>query len=75
MRRLALPEGWEPKRLKAVRFGFINLAGRVVSHSRQVIIRLSTSHPAYQVMLEVRRRMKALWVAASKDTALGVGPP
>jgi hypothetical protein len=26
MKHLALPEGWESKRLKAVRFGFINLA-------------------------------------------------
>jgi hypothetical protein len=74
MKRLALPEGWEPKRLKAIRFGFINLAGRVVSRSRQLIIRLSGSHPAYQVLLDVRRRLRALWMA-SEDAVLAPGPP
>jgi hypothetical protein len=74
MKHLALPEGWEPKRLKALRFGFINLAGRVVSRSRQLIVRLNGSHPAYQVLLEVRRRLKALWMA-SEATVLAPGPP
>jgi hypothetical protein len=60
MKRLALPEGWEPKRLKAIRFGLINLAGRVVIRSRQLIIRLSESHPAYQILIEARQRLKAL---------------
>ena len=33
MKRLVMPEGWAPKRLKAVRFGFIHVAGRVVAHA------------------------------------------
>ena len=53
-------KGWEPKRLKALRFGLINLAGRATFRSRQLYIRLSGSHPAYQVLLEVRRRLHAL---------------
>jgi hypothetical protein len=74
MKRLALPEDWEPKRLKAIRFGFINVAGRVVNRSRQLIVRLSGSHPAYQVLLEVRRRLKALWIA-SENAVLAPVPP
>ena len=74
MKHLALPEGWESKRLKAVRFGFINLAGRVVNRSRQLIIRLSGSHPAYPVLLEVRRRLRALSMA-TESTVLALGPP
>jgi len=74
MKRLALPEGWEPKRLKSLRFGFINLAGRVMIRSRQLIIRLSGSHPAYQILLEVRRRLQALWMA-SEDMVSAPGPP
>jgi hypothetical protein len=74
MKRLALPEGWESKRLKAVRFGLINLAGRVVNHSRQLIIRLSGNHPAYSVLLEVRRRLRVLWMA-TEASVLDVGPP
>lgn len=74
MKRLALPESWESKRLKAVRFGLINLAGRVVSRSRQLLIRLNDSHPAYQVLLEVRRRLRALWLA-TEAPVLALGPP
>ena len=63
MKRLVLPKEWAPKRLKAIRFGFINLAGRLVIRSRQVIIRLSGVHPTYELLLEVRRRLRALWNA------------
>lgn len=65
MKRLALPQEWAPRRLKAIRFGFINLAGRLVIRSRQVIIRLSEVHPAYELLLEVRRRLRDLWNAES----------
>ena len=73
MKRLALPKSWEPKRLKAIRFSFINLAGRVMIHSRQLIIRLSERHPAYQLILEVRRRLHALWLTS--EEVLALGPP
>lgn len=58
MKRLVLPQGWAPKRLKTNRFGFINLAGRVVSRARQLIIRFSGGHPAYELLMEVRRRLR-----------------
>jgi hypothetical protein len=74
MKHLALPEEWESKRLKAVRFGLINLAGRVVSRSRQLLIRLSDSHPAYPILLEVRRRLRSLWLA-TESPVLALGPP
>jgi hypothetical protein len=74
MKRLALPAGWESKRLKAVRFGLINLAGRVVSGSRQLVIRLSGSHPAYAILLEVRRRLRALWMG-TPVVSLAMGSP
>jgi hypothetical protein len=74
MKRLVLPMEWAPKRLKAIRFGFINLAGRVVRGSRQLAIRLSQSHPAYQLLLEVRQRLKALW-DTTKSVGLSLSPP
>jgi hypothetical protein len=74
MKRLVLPEGWAPKRLKAIRFGFINMAGRVVSRARQLIIRLSKGHPAYELLKEVRRRLRSLWGAA-ESVRLATGPP
>ena len=74
MKRLVLPEEWEPKRLKAIRFGLINLAGRVMSHSRQLVIRLNGNHPAYQLLMQVRQRLKVMW--QTTDTiALASGPP
>ena len=73
MKRLVLPKGWAPKRLKAVRFGFINVAGRLVIRSRQLIIRLSGGHPAYELLMEVRRRLKALWNAGTVRPA--AAPP
>ena len=72
MKRLMLPQEWAPKRLKAIRFGFINMAGRVLAHARQLIIRISQSHPAYQLLFEARQRLRALeadnalWRAAQK---------
>ncbi len=74
MKRLVLPEGWAPRRLKAIRFGFINLAGRVVYRARQLVIRLSQGHPAYQLLMEVRRRLRSLWDTA-ESVHLATGPP
>ena len=74
MKRLVLPKEWAPKRLKAIRFGFINLAGRVVRGARQLVIRLSQSHPAYHLLLEVRRRLRSLWDTAD-SVGLAHGPP
>jgi len=74
MKRLALPAGWAPKRLKAIRFGFINLAGRVVSRARQLIIRLSEGHPAYELLVEVRQRMRTLY-AVGESIVLVAGSP
>jgi len=61
MKHLVLPQGWAAKRLKAVRFGLIHLAGRVTTHGRQLLIRLSANHPAYRLLLEARQRMESLW--------------
>jgi hypothetical protein len=74
MKRLVMPEGWAPKRLKAVRFGFITLAGRVVAHARQLIIHVRAGHPAYELLLAVRSRMRALW-SEHQDLAAAQGPP
>ena len=38
MKQLALGQEWVSRRLKAVRFGVINLPGRVVRHARKLVI-------------------------------------
>ena len=60
MKGLALPESWGSKRLKALRFGLINQAGRVVQHSRQLFIRLSHNNPALVIFVGLRQRLRAI---------------
>jgi hypothetical protein len=47
MQRQLLGGSWATKRLKAVRFAIINLAGRVVYHARRLSIRLPAAHQNY----------------------------
>jgi hypothetical protein len=53
------PESWASRRLKALRFHFICLPGRVVLHARQLIIRVAggTTH---QLLHGIRRRILCL---------------
>lgn len=74
MKRLALPEEWARKRLKAIRFGFINLAGRVVSRARQLMIRLSEGHPAYELLVDMRRWLRCL-MDVGESIVLVAGSP
>lgn len=60
MKRLVLGKEWVSKRLKAVRFGFIALPGRVVRRARTLILRLAGEHPAYPLLVMARQRILAL---------------
>ena len=60
MKWLVLGGQWVSKRLKAVRFGIINLAGRVVRNARKLIIRLARGHPSYDLLVSARQRIAAL---------------
>jgi hypothetical protein len=60
MKRLALGEGWASKRMKALRFHLIGLPGRVVSHARQLIVRLGGGAEALATILDARARIRAL---------------
>jgi hypothetical protein len=60
MKRLVLGKEWVNKRLKAVRFAFISLPGRVVRRSRTLIIRLTRGHPSYELLLRARQRILAM---------------
>ena len=60
MTHLVLPEGWASKRLKALRFALIGVAGRVLGHARQLIVRLAEGHPASSLLLEARSRILGL---------------
>lgn len=60
MKDLAMKKKTAAKRMKAIRFSFINLPGRVVRKSRKLIIRLARNHPSFDLLLNARRRIAML---------------
>lgn len=60
MKQLALGGSWLHKRMKAIRFGLINLAGRIVDHARQLLIKITKGHPAFALIIEARQRIMRL---------------
>lgn len=60
MQLLILGEGWLQKRLKAIRFGFIALPGRVLQHARRLAVALSRGHPSYSLLIGARQRILEL---------------
>jgi len=57
LKRLVLGREWAKKRMKAIRFQVIRLAGRVITHARRLIVRLSGAHPSSNLLVEARRRI------------------
>jgi len=60
MKRLVLGGQWVHKRLKAIRYAIIGLAGRVLEHGRQLIVRLAGGHPSNEVLYRARARILEL---------------
>lgn len=60
MKRLVLGESWVDKRMKAIRFGLINISARVVEHSRRLRVKISGRHPSSELLIVVRRRIALL---------------
>jgi hypothetical protein len=60
MKRLVLGGSWVSRRMKAIRFSLINIPGRIIERSRELIVRLVKGHPALALYLEARRRIMAI---------------
>jgi hypothetical protein len=61
-RRHALGEGWVHRRMKAVRFQLIQIAGRVAERGNQLFVRLSqAAREVADLLVEARRRIQALY--------------
>lgn len=67
MRRLVLGQGWLRRRMKAVRFHFIHLAGRVVQHARQLILRVGGR--GHELLRDAREAIARLGGAPSPGPA------
>ena len=57
MRRQILPPGWENKRMKAIRYAFINLPGRVMGEVRELTIRIIDDHPFTHLLMDAREKI------------------
>ena len=57
MKRQVLGGSWASRRMKAIRFSFINIPGRIVERSGELILRLVKGHPALDLYLEARCRI------------------
>jgi hypothetical protein len=60
MKKLALGLSWTAKRMKAIRFAVITVAGRIIEHARQLVIKITKDHPSLAVLIEARQRIMRL---------------
>jgi len=69
MKRLALSglpgsgkvnSNWEGSRMKRIRFWLINIPGRVILEGKDLIVRLTRGHPAFELLVNVRKRIAFL---------------
>jgi len=57
LKQLALGESWARRRMKAIRFAVINIAGRLVTSGRYLRLKLSGEISSLQLLLDARHRM------------------
>lgn len=62
MKQLVLPDEFKPKGLKALRFHIIGVAGRLIKHARQWIIRLSGGCETLSLFSQIRAKISCLAV-------------
>ena len=65
MKKLALEPSMAKKRMKAIRFSIINLPGRVIKRSRELLLRISQGHPSFKLLIDARKRIAMLQPAPS----------
>ena len=60
MKKLALGGSWVKKRMKAIRFSIVNIAGRIINHSRGLLVKLSKAHPSFDLLISARNKIAML---------------
>jgi hypothetical protein len=64
MKRLVLGKSWIPRRMKAIRFHLINLPARIMTRSRQLLVRIS-NESYFEWFVALRARISALGFVSS----------
>ena len=60
MKSLAMNRSFKEKRMKAIRFSLINVPGRILERSHQLLIRIAKGHPSFDLLIEIRKKIGAL---------------
>jgi len=60
MKQQVLGKEWARKRMKAIRYHVIGLAGRVVKRSRSLFVQLSGDHPSTGLLFRAREKIGSL---------------
>lgn len=60
LKSLALDKSWKRKRMKRIRYWLINIPGRVILKDKGLVVRLTRSHPSFELLVTVRRRILLL---------------
>lgn len=68
MKRLVLGGSWVSRRMKAIRFGLICTAGRIVKKGRQTYLRLRQGHEVLKLLLRMRERIAEMACAPVAGT-------
>ena len=55
-RFLTMPEDWQHKTIKSIRWLLVETAGKLIEHGRMTILKIVTGVEKYMVCLEMRRR-------------------
>ena len=61
MKRRVLKGEWEAKRMKAMRFGIINLPGSFVMHANRTWLKVSADEETFRTLVAARATIAALW--------------
>ena len=53
---LTMHEGWRRKTIKSIRWLLVEVAGKLIEHGRQVILKIAVGLEKYRIYLEMRQR-------------------
>ena len=55
-RLFVMPEDWRKRTIKSIRWLFVETAGKLIEHSRRLILKIAASIEKYRIYLEMRRK-------------------
>lgn len=64
MKQLVLGDGWTRRRMKALRFNLIDVAGTLLNHAGQFVMKLSVAADVFCKLQDIRRAIYALTAPA-----------